>query len=136
MPSLASATTFAHQRLVASFGSVARRVAARQKMAMRLSFIILWNKVITRRRREHGAMVQRHRGAGPGGPAQTRGSAPPGAESGSIREWDLVGLLEVDPRNWVRLVFLPIRPIRGGGRGGVGGPRWRGGIGARSRSEE
>src|ERR1017187_9673614 len=136
MLSLASATTCAHQRLVASFGSVASSVPATQKMAIRLSFIILWNKVITRRWREHGATFRRRAGAGPGGPAQTRGSAPPGAESGSIREWDLVGLLEVDPRNWVRLGFLlfRLRPIRGGGRGGVGGPQWLGGIGARSGS--
>src|ERR1039457_5187877 len=97
MPSLASATTCAHQRLVASFGSVASSVAARQKMAMRLSFMIVWNQIITRHRRGRGATFRRRAGAGPGGPAQTRGSAPPGVESGSIREWDLVGLLEVDP---------------------------------------
>src|ERR1017187_5197577 len=81
-----------------------------------------------------GATFRRRAAEGPGAPAQTRGSAPPGAESGSIREWDLVGLLEVDPRNWVRLGFLlfRLRPIRGGGRGGVRSLRWRGGIGARS----
>src|ERR1017187_4816534 len=106
-------------------------------MAMRLSLMILWNKIITRGQRGHGAMVRRHRGAGPGGPAQTRGSAPPGwlarAESGSFRERDLVGLARVEVGNWVRSVFLRFPPIliRGAGRGGVRTPGWRGGSCAR-----
>src|ERR1017187_3867139 len=54
-----------------------------------------WNKIITHhrggRRASFRASFRRHRGAGPGGPAQTRGSAP----LGSIRERDLVWLLRV-----------------------------------------
>src|ERR1035438_9213114 len=81
---------------------------------------------------DSGAMA-RSRRAGPGGPAQARGPAPQGwldgAESGSLRERDLVGVARVEVGNWVRLVCLqfPRIPIRAAGRGGVRIPGWRGG---------
>src|ERR1035438_10438632 len=128
MPSLARATTCAHQRLVASFGSVASSVADTQQMAMRLSLIMLWNKIITRCRRGLGAKVRRRRGAGAGGPAQAREPAPP-RESGWFRGGDLGCLHRVEVRNWVRLVFLRFPPIliRSAGNGGVRIPGWLGG---------